>query len=318
MLDALAELGVEIQGDRAWRDQRARIHEAATLAIEPPPTLQAELRGYQVEGVRWLGRMAHWAPGAVLADDMGLGKTLQALALLLLRAEQGPALVIAPTSLGFAWLREAQRFAPTLRLVAYRGGARAAQLETIGPGDVLVTSYDLLHRDVDALAAVTFATLIFDEAQALKNPVSRRARAAAKLRAGFRLALSGTPVENRATDLWSLLRETVPGLLPGWRRFSSDYGVPIERDRTGRAQAALAALVGPFVLRRRKVDVLQELPDRVEVRSDVVLSSGERALYDGIRAAGRATLSEGDPEKRFAVLAALTRLRQAACHPRLV
>ena len=319
LLDGAIDHGASVEGDPGWRLQRERLLQARALPGTPPPELRAELRDYQRAGIAWLLRMAHWAPGAVLADDMGLGKTLQALALLLARRTQGPALVVAPTSLGFGWQREAERFAPALRVHAYRGAERAALLPGLAADDVLVTSYDLLYRDIDALSGVAFGTVVFDEAQAMKNPHSRRARAATRLQAGFRLALSGTPVENRAADLWSVLRATVPGLLPGWESFRRDYALPIERSAEGPARQALAGLVGPFVLRRRKSDVLQELPDRLEVRNDVVLSHGERVLYDAVRAEAAQTVQHGTPEqRRFAVLAALTRLRQAACHPKLV
>ena len=294
--------------------ERARTSRDAEITV--PEALNAELRPYQVEGFRWLARLSTWAPGACLADDMGLGKTVQAIALLLHRP--GPALVVAPTSVGFNWLRELARFAPSLRARALRGAGRLDQLEDLGPPDVLVTSWDLLARDIDTLEKITFGTIVLDEAQAMKNPTTARARAAVRLDGAFRLALTGTPVENRVSELWSLFRVVAPGLLGSWDRFRERFLGPIERDGDHARRDALARLIRPFVLRRLKAMVAAELPPRTDVNVEVELSEEERRLYEATRIAAVASLQGAPDQRRFQVLAALTRLRQAACHPRLL
>ncbi len=333
LVDALKDAGAAIDAPAGWADVLDRVRAADGYEPDLPEGFTAELRDYQRAGFRWLARLATWAPGACLADDMGLGKTVQALALLAHRAALGPALVVAPTSVGFNWTREAARFAPNLRVRMYRGPARAALLADLGPNDVLVTSWDLLPRDAapardgapDAaptgLAAVSFATLVLDEAQAMKNAGTARARAAAGLTADFRVALTGTPVENRVSELWSLFRVIAPGLLGSWDRFRDRFASAIERDNDPRRRRALARLLRPFLLRRVKSEVATELPQRSDVNVEILLSREERTLYDHARVALLDDLAaaSGPPEQqRFKVLAALTRLRQLACHPRLL
>ena len=318
-LDGLVEGDAQIRASVEWSRARARMAASATLEPEVPPALRAELRPYQREGFRWLARLAMWGVGACLADDMGLGKTVQTLALLLTRVGEGPALVVAPTTVGANWLREASVFAPSLRMIAYRGPGRRQLLDDIGPGDVLVTSYDLLARDGEPLGGVRFGTFVLDEAQAVKNAASRRAAAARMIHADFRIALSGTPIENHLGELWSIFRIISPGLLGGWERFRKRFAIPIERDRDPARQKALARLVRPFLLRRMKAAVAPELPARTETVRFVALSPAERELYETERISAIAALSSADPrEGRFAMLAALTRLRRLACHPRLV
>ncbi len=267
-----------------------RLTEAGRM--EPPiPALSATLRPYQEEGVRWLLRTSSWSRGACLADDMGLGKTLQALALLVARSELGPALIVCPTSVADNWRAEAARFAPQLRVRVYRGGDRKKQAGALGPGDVLVTSYDILVRDVAELAETELATLVFDEAQALKNPETRRREAAARLRADFRLALSGTPLENHLGELWSIVDVLVPGLLGPPEHFKARFAAPIERDGDSEALASLRQLLAPFLLRRTKEQVAPELPDRTEVVRVVELSQQEQALYELERRRALETLS---------------------------
>ncbi|MFT5587698.1 MAG: superfamily II DNA or RNA helicase, partial [Cognaticolwellia sp.] len=320
---ALEEAGATVELPRSLRVQQKRLREAATLRTQVPENLNAELRPYQREGFEWLARLAHWAPGAVLADDMGLGKTVQALALLLRRAEDGSALVVAPASVGINWLREAQRFAPSLRVRSYRGPDRGSLLDDLNPGDVLVTSWELMTRDAVALKEAGFHTAVLDEAQAIKNASTRRSRASADLGAAFTLALTGTPVENRVGELWSLMRTVVPGLLGSAQRFRERVVLPIERDGAQQPRRALSQLLRPFLLRRVKSQVAQDLPPRTDSIVRVELSPAERALYDTFRVSTIAELQGGAESskggaKRFRILAALTRLRQLACHPALV
>lgn len=313
-------LGETLATNRAWDSMLARIERANDANPRTPRGLSAELRGYQRDGVIWLSRLAEWASGACLADEMGLGKTLMALALLLRRKKAGPALVIAPTSLAYNWRDEAARFAPELEVVIYRGPGRSAALEGARAGQVFVTSYELMARDVEALEAISWGTVVYDEAHALKNPKTRRAKAARRLRAGFRLGLTGTPLENHLGELWSLYSILVPGLLGPFPRFKRRFGDPIEREGDAERRDALRRMISPFLLRRTKSKVLAELPPRTEVVQPVELSADEIALYETERRAALEDLLDkgADPKSRFAVLAALTRLRRLACHPALV
>jgi superfamily II DNA or RNA helicase len=309
----------QLSAAREWLELRARIERAETYEPELPDGLDAELREYQLEGYRWLMRLAECGTGACLADDMGLGKTIQSLAVLQARRALGPALVVAPTSVGANWADEAARFTKGLNVVPYRGDGRRDLLAKIGPGTVLVTSYDLMLRDIDALEGLELATVVFDEAHALKNGTSKRALAARRIHAAFRVALSGTPIENHTGELWSLFRVIVPGLFGSWERFRERFAGPIERDRDPGRRAALSALIRPYLLRRTKREVSPELPPRTDVVRFVVLSPAERELYEAerLRAIEAANRGATDEAARFAVLAALTRLRQLACHPRL-
>ncbi len=318
---AMQDEGAQIEGPPNWLQLADRIRAAETMVAAVPEGLGAELRLYQLDGFRWLARLATWAPGAVLADDMGLGKTVQALALMLARQSLGPTLVVAPTSVGFNWQREAERFAPELRILRLRGKNEFSVLDGLQAGDVLVTSWDLAARHVARLQERRWSTMIMDEAQAIKNPGTRRAKAIFSLEADFRLALTGTPLENRTNELWSVMTAAVPGLLGTAREFHYRFAQPIERDHDQRASASLAALVSPFVLRRLKRDVAADLPSRTDVRLDVELGSAQRKAYETLRRSVLVALKDPsqrrDSKARFQTLAALTRLRQLACDPRL-
>ncbi|MEM7604887.1 MAG: DEAD/DEAH box helicase [Myxococcota bacterium] len=329
-LRAVDELGV-VEADDAWREILGRVEAAESLDPAVPDGLQADLRDYQQEGFSWLCRLASWGAGACLADEMGLGKTVQALAVLLARKNEGPSLVVAPTSVCPGWQREASVFAPELDVRMYRGARRERLLANLGPGTLLITSYDVLARDGDGLAAIPMGTVVFDEAQAIKNARTRRAKAARNLDASWRLALTGTPLENHLGEVWSLFRTVSPGLLGPWEHFRRHYALPIERDGDAAAQRKLVQRLQPFLLRRTKAQVASELPPRTEVLHPVELSERERRLYDAsrdeaIQGLGAAAEPEGEEKakgkkkgsERFAVLAALTRLRRLACHPRMV
>jgi len=328
LIDELADAGVTIETSPEWLNYSARMHEAALLAPAMPAGVNAELRPYQVDGFRWIARLAHWACGACLADDMGLGKTLQALVFMLQRAPLGPTLVIAPTSVVANWTREAARFTPSLDVRrALQGAALDDALRDLGPGCVLVTTWDLLVRHERlATAPVTgkpWATVVMDEAHAMKNSATRRAQAARALEADFVLALTGTPVENRPLELWSLFSVVAPGLLGSLESFREGFGRDIEA-RTPDAARRLSRLIRPFMLRRTKAEVAPDLPSKTEVRVDVMLTSDERERYQRVRMAAIKELDDLGPEALagqtglMRVLAVLTRMRQLACHPRLV
>lgn len=318
LAEAAEDLGAK--GDRAWRERAQQLERAAALDPALPATLQATLRPYQADGYAWMARLAAAGFGACLADDMGLGKTVQTLALLLARAADGPALVVAPTSVCANWLAESQRFAPSLRAAVYGDSERAAQIAQAAAGDLLIVSYALLLRDAEAFAERDWATLVLDEAQALKNAATQRAKAVGTLRAGFRLALSGTPVENRLADLWSIMNLLNPGLLGSASRFGERFAAPIERQRSDAARARLRRLVAPFLLRRTKAQVLADLPPRTEIVHRVEPGPEERAFLEAARRSAVeriAAIDVGDSRSAFNVLAELTRLRRAACDPRL-
>lgn len=320
--DFMDEVG-DIKADKAWKTHLKKMKSMATLQPEMPSTLQAELRDYQIEGFTWLARLAHWGVGACLADDMGLGKTLQALALILTRAPQGPTLVVAPTSVATNWISEATKFAPTLNCITLGSGDRAAQVAQLQPFDLLVCSYGLLQQeDVAALLAeVEWQTIVLDEAQAIKNSATKRSQAAMKLQGGFKLLTTGTPIENHLGELWNLFRFINPGLLGSAERFNQNFATPIERHQDKAARQKLKKLIQPFILRRTKSQVLAELPSRTEVTLQVELSAEERTLYEALRREALAKLTESDFDagaKHLQVLAEIMRLRRACCNPRLV
>ncbi len=323
VVDELVEADVSLKASRSWKKVVQRLETATQLHPEPPLTLQAELRDYQLDGYRWMRRLAAWGVGGCLADDMGLGKTVQALAVLLDRMDEGPALVVAPTSVGFNWVREAERFAPTLQTTLYRETDRNGFLNTLAQGDLVVISYGLLMRDIEKLAAVEWGTLVLDEAQQIKNSQTKTARAVRSLEAAWRLALTGTPVENHLGELWSLFRAISPGLFGSWDRFRQQFAEPIEKQKRTDRRHALSRVVRPFILRRTKSEVLEELPARTEILRSTELSPAEFKLYDATRLEAALQLAKPEDKRksgdqRFRVLAALTKLRQLACHPSLV
>jgi SNF2 family DNA or RNA helicase len=223
LLAGLSEDIGQFDGDAGW--QQCNKRDSLRAFQQVPATLQASLRPYQ-QSFAWLSRLAHIGAGACLADDMGLGKTVQTLALLLSRAHLGPQLVVAPTSVALNWLAEAARFAPSLRLRPYQ---QQRDLSTVGPQDLVIASYGLLQLQADDFAEVHWASVVLDEAQAIKNANTKRAQAAQSLRADFRLAASGTPVENHLGELWSLFRFITPGLLGNEDKFQQRFAQPLPR-----------------------------------------------------------------------------------------
>ncbi|MBD8525752.1 DEAD/DEAH box helicase [Pseudomarimonas arenosa] len=316
-----AALDEESECDEAFRQQLQRMREAETLSPSLPMNFQAELRDYQIDGYRFLLRLASWEAGACLADDMGLGKTVQALAALAARAHHGPALVVAPTSVIGNWQSEARRFAPDLRVMRFDEGDRERTLRELRAGDVLLLSYGLLAANIESLAEPLFATLVLDEAQAIKNASTQRAQAARQLRAQFRMALTGTPLENHLGELWSLFRVLNPGLLGSEEQFRRRFIAPLENDPRDPQREHLRRLLSPFLLRRTKAEVLAELPPRTEIVLQVPPSRDEAELLAALRRQAKEKLANPQLEleqRRVHVLAELTRLRRAACHPQLV
>ena len=312
---------VPIEAAARWSQTIENLESLADYHPDKPDGLDVEFRDYQLDGYRWLARLSRWGVGGILADDMGLGKTVQTLGVLLERNQGGPALVIAPTSVGENWVRETQKFAPELSAKLYREGNRQQLIDSAGPGDLIIVSYQLVQRDAKRFASRVWNTLVLDEAQFIKNAQTKTSRAIRDLEANWRIALSGTPLENHLGELWSLLRTISPGLLGSWDRFRSRFADPIERHKDPERRESLARLVRPFILRRTKEKVLQELPPRTEITLQAHLSTEERQRYDEARVAALAELSGGSEkpgEHRMRTLAWLTKLRQLACHPRLV
>ena len=306
------------------RDFVARLQRARETDAEPPKGLHATLRPYQRAGYGWLTAMEAAGFGGILADDMGLGKTVQALAMLLAAQERGDAvraLVVCPASLQLNWQMEAARFAPSLRCEVLLGTAakRRAQIARADAPELLITSYDQLRRDAQAYEGVTFSHVLLDEAQNIKNAASQGARSAKTLRARSRFALTGTPIENRLSELWSIFDFLMPGYLPPYKRFRERYETPIVQDGDAQAQEDLRRLVSPFILRRLKGDVLSDLPEKVETVLGSEMTAEQRRLYTAHAAklAGELDTLTSGPQSRMQILAGLTRLRQLCCDPRL-
>ncbi len=341
--DELGVLGSD-QVEGRWRLVTERIEAARSLDGSAAATVTATLRPYQQDGLRFLRRLAALGSGGVLADDMGLGKTLTTTCLLVDRQSQGPQLVVAPTSLGFHWAEELRRFAPTLNPIVLGdidgADARVAAVRAAGAGDVVITSYGLITRDIGKLEDTRFATLIVDEAQAAKNATTARAKALRRITADFKLALTGTPLENHTGELWAIIDLVAPGLFGSFAHFKSRFADPIEKDHDDDRRRRLARALRPFILRRKKVDVATDLPAKTERTLVLTPTPEERQAYERLRQAilvdlenrGILDLQTGKkPKKRDAddtqpignehrvqILAALTRLRLCACHPALV
>ncbi|MGJ8514074.1 DEAD/DEAH box helicase [Carnimonas bestiolae] len=321
-----------VDDDIEWPDQRVvewlkRFQREQKDAAETvvPTQLNATLRGYQREGLGWLKRLQRAGAGGLLADDMGLGKTVQVIAYLL--GEQpsatSPSLVVVPTSLLANWQDEFTRFAPELPVLTLHGNARHQHYHRIDQYAVVLTSYPVLVRDVELLVDRVFHSVVYDEAQALKNPASRTATAARRLRANMRLCLSGTPVENHLGELWSQFECLMPGLLGKQEEFNRRFRQPIEvrGDRT-RLELLLARLE-PYLLRRTKEEVAADLPSKNEMVVRVELEGQQRERYEEMRSRMLASIEErldkeGMNASRMLVLEALLRLRQICCDARLV
>ncbi|MBI5142378.1 MAG: DEAD/DEAH box helicase [Nitrospirae bacterium] len=322
LVEDAASGAASLKGDKAWMLNVEKLRSAEAFQPALPPTLQAGLRDYQRDGFDWLSRLAQWGAGACLADDMGLGKTVQALALLLTRAADGPALVLAPTSVCLNWESETIRFAPTLNPRIFGQGDRAKFVADLKPFDLVICSYTLFQQEAELLTSVEWETVVLDEAQAIKNTATKRSQAAMQINAGFRIATTGTPVENRLDELWNLFNFLNPGLLGSQKAFSERFAMPIEKRGDKAARNTLKRLIRPFILRRVKSQVLEELPPRTDIVQRVELSGEEMTFYEALRRKAIENLegSEGQPpgERQIRILAEIMRLRRACCNPALV
>ncbi len=302
-------------------------HSGGIQPAVPPAGLALTLRPYQLEGLAWLQYLREHGLAGILADDMGLGKTAQTLAHLLLEKEAGrldrPCLVVLPTSLIFNWKREAQRFAPSLKVLSLHGKERAERFAAIPEHDIVLTTYPLLWRDADQLSLVHYHLLILDEAQTVKNVASKSAQVVRRLATRHRLCLTGTPLENHLGELWAQFDFLLPGFLDDARTFTKTWRTPIEKHGDSLRRDLLAARVRPFILRRRKEDVAKELPAKTLIVRTVELEGGQRDLYEAVRSAMDEKVREAIADKGFArsqivILDALLKLRQVCCDPRLV
>ena len=305
--------------DAGWEAHLKKMKSMKNHQPKVPSTLQAELRDYQTEGFQYLSRLTHWGIGACLADDMGLGKTVQTIALLLERAKQGPALVIAPTSVAFNWVEELKKFAPTLKAYNLHNDGRSKSINDAGKFDVIICSYGLLQHNSELLIDKQWNTIVLDEAQAIKNAQTQRWKAVMKLKGNARIALSGTPIENHLGELWSIFSFINPGLLGSIKSFQNKYSTPIENNQAPDKVLALKTLVSPYILRRIKSEVLTELPPKIEQTIHIEPSEEEVVFYEALRRNAEERMAQLLAENnRIAVLAEITKLRQACCDSSLV
>jgi SNF2 family DNA or RNA helicase len=322
-LDGVQVASVEASG---WVEGLLEdIRGGARVEIPPQPDgFHGTLRGYQQRGVAWLATLQRYNLGALLADDMGLGKTATLIALLLVEHRSGPTLVICPTSVVGNWRHELSRFAPHLRVLVHHGADRAAgdELATAaGQHDVVLSTYSLLHRDEPDLSRIKWDGVVLDEAQNVKNASTRAAQAARAIGARWRVALTGTPVENRLADLWSIFQVINPGYLGSAEEFRREFALPIERASDADVTARLKALTAPFVLRRVKTDrtVIADLPDKQEMKVYCSLTREQATLYEAVLQDTMRQIAESEGiQRRGLVLALLTRLKQACNHPALL
>lgn len=311
----------EVIYDQKWRKALTKLENADTMQFKVPSTITAELREYQLEAFQWLCRMDYLGMGACLADDMGLGKTVEALALIVHKASSGPTLVVAPTSVCMNWYNETRRFAPTMNPIIFAQSPRREVIEKLAPFDLIICSYGIMQNEISVLSTIDWATVVLDEAQAIKNMATNRSHAAMALNGRFKMIMTGTPIENHLGELWNLFRFINNGLLGSLESFNNRFANLIQNKNDKYAQLCLKKLIQPFVLRRTKSQVLQDLPPRTEITLHVDLSKDESALYESMRRNAVAKITEaevGAGHKHFMILAELMKLRRLCCNPSLV
>ncbi len=326
--EALGDGGAQVR----WRGDTGSVERAKSLHRGPqwspqPAALRATLRPYQHEGLVWLEHLRDNDMGGVLADDMGLGKTLQTISLLAREKEarrmDQPSLIVTPTSLVGNWNRELDKFAPHIRTLVFTGTKRHKQWGDFDRAEVVITSYPILIRDLEKIQEREYHYVILDEAQAVKNPRSIASTSVRTLEARHRLAITGTPVENNLDELWSLFEFVLPGLLGRQQQFRKRFRDPIEKNNDEEVLHSLRRRVEPFILRRLKESVAQDLPPKTELVRSVDLTGDQRDLYESIRIAAQGEVRQTIAKKGIAgsavtILDALTKLRQVCCDPRLV
>ncbi|WP_018970064.1 DEAD/DEAH box helicase [Rubritalea marina] len=313
--EELADLAITLQNGEAQAD------------VAVPATLRATLRDYQLEGFRWMQFLASNQLSGVLADDMGLGKTLQTLTHLLKEIESGrsagkPSLILAPTSVVVNWQREAAKFAPSLKILILQGGKRHANFASIAEYDLVLSSYALIHRDLEQHQKHAYHLLVLDEAQHIKNPGAQVSAAVRQLDASLKICLSGTPIENNLGELWAQFDFLMPGFLGSRETFNESFRHPIEKDHNEDKRQRLQNKLAPLILRRTKHDVAKELPPKTEIPHSIQLNEAQSDLYETVRAAMdkqvRQAMAARGQEAQIVFLDALLKLRQVCCHPALV
>ncbi|MBO4663177.1 MAG: hypothetical protein J5663_02050 [Bacteroidaceae bacterium] len=311
---------IKFDVDDYVRKYRRRILDSSEYSPAVSKELKAELRPYQLDGYQWIARLNSWGAGALLADDMGLGKTIQSIAFFLLKADEGPTLVVAPASVAPNWMSELEKFAPSLSCKFLNSElSRKEVIDKAGARDVVVTTYGLLLSVQDDILKKEWKVACLDEAHIIKNRGAKTSGVAMKLNAENRIMLTGTPIQNHLSELWSLFQFVNPGLLGGYSDFSNRFVIPIERDKDEERQEMLERVVHPFMLRRTKNAVLKELPEKTEIYQTIQMSNEENAIYEVIRMRAENMLRElGDEAMDVNVLAEITRLRQASCSAQLV
>ena len=312
------ELHLEV--DPELIEIRKRILDSSEYKPEIPKTLNATLRGYQVEGYQWIARLNSWGAGALLADDMGLGKTIQTITYMLFKASEGPALVVAPASVAPNWKTEIEKFAPSLNVSILNFTTnRSTCISDAKAGDVIICTYGLLLSVKTEITQKEWITVVLDEAHVIKNRGAKTSGVAMQLKSKYRVMLTGTPVQNHLGELWNLFQFVNPGLLGSYEDFSRRFIAPIEVAKDKDRQQQLDRIVHPFMLRRTKEKVLDELPEKTEIYQTVNLSPEEMAVYEIIRERAQKMLESEDPDKvSVNALAEITRLRQASCSAQLV
>ena len=326
LINELKNLGVElILSDRfkTFWEQMSTFSTVETLTL--PQGINAEFREYQLKGFGWLWFMYKYGLNGILADDMGLGKTLQALTVLQKAKEEDgpmPTLVIAPTTVVFNWESEIQKFAPTLSCLKLQGGERKQFFKKIPEYDVVITSYALVRRDIAKLKDINFRYIILDESQNIKNATSQTAQTVKQLNSQHKLALSGTPIENKLEELWSVFDFLMPGFLFTMADFNSRYVNPIMERQDKIVEKRLKLQIYPFILRRMKRDVAKDLPDKVENIAYCELTDEQKDFYLQVLDSTKEELfksieQNGLEKSRLSIFSALLRMRQICCHPRL-
>ena len=333
-LDAALKSNQELSVEKN-REFKGMVRNMKTIEdsdYEVPDSLRSIMRGYQKSGFLWLKTLRENGFGGILADDMGLGKTLQVISLLLSEQESAKAgerechrsLIVCPASLVYNWQKEISRFAPQIKTTLVTGLAAERQriVRHTKEGEVLITSYDLLKRDVELYRDMVFAIQVIDEAQYIKNPGTQAAKGVKQITAGFKLALTGTPIENRLSELWSIFDYLMPGFLYTYQRFREEIEIPVVVNGDENRMQRLQRMIRPFILRRLKGEVLRDLPAKLEENVFAKLEGEQLALYDAHVQRMKESL-EGKSEKEFRsdkiqILAELTRLRQICCDPGLL
>lgn len=317
---------INIKRDSNFKDVVRSINDVDETDFEVPNVLKAVLRSYQKTGFSWLKTLEKYNFGGILADDMGLGKTIQVITLLLdekIKSKK-TSIIVCPSSLYINWKKEISKFSPQMKILVVSGSAeqREKLIKDVEKYDAVITSYDLLKRDVEKYSSYTFKYIIADEAQYIKNNNTKNAKALKKLKSEVRFALTGTPIENSLSELWSIFDFIMPGYLFSYKKFKEEYENPIIKDNDIYVMEKLQKLVAPFILRRIKKEVLKELPDKTETVMYSEMDSEQEKLYKAYLASSKKEINNeieefGFEKSKFKILSIITRLRQICCHPSL-